>query len=329
MRTDSHIPSHKHGVEDSDDYIGKKTKREKTDLNSFSVEVDREKNVANEFNLTKAQLLELLEQANVEKQWTQLLNEMSSFIGRNLSTTTKSDIRSAAQSSKPIPESIEGLLTAHNIQLVDPLSTEEWVLFRENVELKMKGFQMPKKTKTRFTGRTKSFERANIHPLVVEVFRECLRRTTSLPTHKTSSPPSSSSSAGSPLAPYTAGSYDLQYESWKDDEDAIYDVPDISIVLKSCRMSSIGSIVMPVVIKPSIAKDSKSLQRAAHQSAGYLMMTLRDRLDISSESNKKLFGFSIGTNMNELSVCCISIENLQMTVLQTGGSPFWPADVST
>jgi hypothetical protein len=91
-------------------------------------------------------------------------------------------------------------------------------------------------------------------------------------------------------------------------DEKMLKIPDFSIVLKNKTPSSLYDIVIPVEVKAE-----KHILAARVQAAGYLMLKLRDMLELT-DMNSKIFGFCVGISGIKMSIGYICIENLTLNM---------------
>lgn len=240
--------------------------------------------------------------------WQNLITQITTFIGTTLSTSVRfygQTISGKQSAVKPVK--LDSLLSSYGIQLLEPLSAQYWNTLRNIVTTIQNDLDS---------------ERVDMHPVVLEVIRATLEQT--LACDPEAKPPSSSSSSSSSLLTSKVAQsspYILQYEPLKVDEEKIAKIPDIAIVATNCQSKSIGSTVLPVEIKK---KDE--IVDAIHQSLGYLMVKLRDRLEIAEDVPSHIFGFCLGTDGYRIVLGCIDIKQCELTIQMTNveTTPFWP-----
>lgn len=271
--------------------------------------------------LKKKRIKELSEELNEVKQinsdlvkkneWEYLISSINMFITKTLSTS----VRSCEQSipgKQPIisPIRLNKLLAAYGITLLKPLSPGEWKSFCEEVVCDQNG---------------NLSERIGVHPVVLEVIKATLKRASFESAQNSAAIKSASSSSSSSTLPIAAEPmipvhYDIQHEVIKVDEEKIAKIPDVTIVTRHCRSKSIGSSVLIIEIKKK-----SGLIEAINQSLGYLMVKLRDRLEIAEEARSRIFGFCFGTNGYNIILGCIEIQNFKLSVQCTNLDeiPFW------
>jgi len=141
-------------------------------------------------------------------------------------------------------------------------------------------------------------ERKGVHPVVLEVVENV-------------------------IATLPGGHYKKQYEQAVVDDERIAKKPDISIKMIDCTSKTMSSAVVPIEIK---LKGETHI--AIRQSMGYLMVKLRDQLEISQDCTSKLFGYCVGTDGYNICLNKIEIENYNNKILASEGEiiPFWTPD---
>jgi hypothetical protein len=122
--------------------------------------------------------------------------------------------------------------------------------------------------------------------------------------------------------------YKKEYEVSKFDLESMKIIPDVSIVEKNTPESALGTIDSTLIPIEYKKEKEKELTRAIHQSLGYLMRRLRDRLEIVEDPmTTDIWGFCLGTNGINIALGYISVTSGKLTVTSFGEEdkeiPFW------
>ena len=179
--------------------------------------------------------------------------------------------------------SFRPVLAAGGVTLLEPLSSEEWLSFCSQLH-----------------GRYNNIAAAGTDiptVIIAKMFEECNI--------------------------ICGGIHELEYEGIKQGIEHVGNYPDIAVLSKHSRDTSIESVVIPVQIKKF-----HDINRAIHQAMGYLATKLRNCIDLYG-FGQRLHGFCIGTDGLALSIGHITIDNDELEVFSTGAGriPFWPNGV--
>ena len=229
--------------------------------------------------------------AKEKEEWKldNLLNNMDGFIANTLSTTNASHYaKNDKKVGKSYSPSIESILKLRHITSLNTMAVSEWKKYCNGVKNEL----------------IKDLnERESVHIVCNQIIDQAIKST---PDCK----------------------YKKEYEANKFDMENIKIIPDVAIVEKNTSVLALGTIdstLVPIEYKKE--KDSE-LTRAIHQSLGYLMRRLRDRLEIVEDPmTADIWGFCLGINGINLALGYISVTNGELTVTSFGERgneiPFW------